>query len=642
MRFWANISLKSKVQLVIFSTICLGIFISGVGFLAYDFYDSKEKVAGNLAVEAEIVGRNSQAAIQFLDRQSCEDLLATLAADPHIIRAAVFNSKGTVFATFVNDKYQTNKLVLPVPRANGSWQVAKTLNVSRKIQLDNKIIGYIYIQTDLTWLYSRLVKFTLVMLGVGVIALVVAWSLSLLIINKLSAPISNVVSAMTKIVKEKQYEVFIERPDDFQIGAFVDIFNEMLTVVRDREGQLARYGIHLEREVAERTDKFELATREAEKANKAKSEFLANMSHEIRTPLNAIIGMADILMLEDLTVRSRGFVATMKSSSHSLLRILNDILDFSKIEAGKLDLEKADFNLAEFVNGLRDLFHGQVSSKGLSFNATVDKDLPDVIRGDSFRLKQVLLNLISNAIKFTATGEVSLAFRLEEKSGNDLKILITVKDTGLGISPDKALDLFSPFVQGDGSTTRIYGGSGLGLSISKHIVNLMGGEIWIAPGSDKGAEFNFTIWTKKGVDLPAKKDLKNIIAKYKQGYGVLKGKKVLLVEDNAINRQVAIEMLNSLGIVVETCENGLEALARLNGCCYDLVLMDIQMPYLDGYETTKLIRKDERFQNLLVIAMTANASDDDRKMCESVGMDSHLSKPVELNNLVTMLLRYLS
>ncbi len=421
-----------------------------------------------------------------------------------------------------------------------------------------------------------------------------------------------------------------------------------------------------------------IARQKAEESARLKSEFLANMSHEIRTPMNAIIGMAHLALLTPLAPRARDYVDKIERAGQTLLGLLNDILDFSKIDAGKLDVEQVDLDIDTLVDNVVIVTGHDATTKGIAWNVDIADDVPRRVRGDPLRLGQVLINLVNNAVKFTDPGgAVTLAIARDDaaRAGDEAlaRLRFEVRDTGIGLSDDQQQRLFQPFVQADGSTSRRYGGTGLGLSISRGLAELMGGEIGVESRLGEGSTFFFRValglpaapapsGAHAGADVGRTRDLFDAVGEggpaVADGADVadeaavaragapteLAGRRVLLVEDNAVNRQIASELLHNIGLAVEMAEDGaraLEQLAAVPADHYALVLMDLQMPHLDGHDTTTAIRADARFARLPIVALTAHTQPAVRERCVAQGMQDFVTKPISPDELYRVVARWL-
>ena len=435
------------------------------------------------------------------------------------------------------------------------------------------------------------------------------------------------------ISQNRSMGLFLGAPDEDESG-ILDVSFAFLTVILGatagllQNAELYRTISRLNDELEGKVKRLEESERALEDANRSKDSFLANISHEIRTPMNGIIGMGRLLSQTPLDANQAEMTRTILSESEHMMRLLNDLLDISKIEAGRLDFEQISFDLRELLRNLRSTYGRMAESKGLAFVMETDPQLPGSLVGDAGRVRQVFANLLGNAVKFTRQGSVSVRVSVLSRTAHRCRILARITDTGIGIPPETIERLFQPFTQADASTSRLYGGSGLGLAISRRLVGMMGGRIEVESDPGEGSTFRFTL------DLPLSETEPAEIVRgggdavvSREG---LAGLRVLVAEDNATNRRIVAALLEKLGIAADMAENGQETLDALTRERYDIVLMDVQMPGMDGLETTRRIRAGERpGVRIPIVAMTANAMKGDREACLAAGMDGYLSKPID-------------
>ena len=635
MKLLREASIKQKLVAIILATAASVLLLSLVLFMAVKISSARSEATEHLRALATVLGENSNAAVIFGDRKIASEVLKTLTSLKNVVQAQILLPNGKVFAHYQSNRFSTDKKRLLQEAESGF--LLRWIQVEVPIIVDNETIAQLRIQGDMSQVRATLLQQTLLVLGVFVISMLFALVLSNRLHRIVSEPVSRLLATMKNVADKRDFSRRAERISNDELGTLVDGFNLMLKQLQDYDRELAAYRLDLERQVLARTQELEWAKERAEDANQAKSEFLATMSHEIRTPMSGVIGFTNLLDKTELNGQQREYVDIVNSSAHSLLTIIDDILDFSKMEAGKVKLEPRDFNLGSLVENVRRLFTAQAKEKSLELTADIATDIPPVLRGDPARLRQVLVNLLNNAIKFTDHGAVSIRIVLESLDSVGITLCIEVHDTGIGIgiSPEQQAMLFQPFQQSDSSITRRYGGTGLGLVITQHLIELMEGEITINSALGEGSTFTAVVRLQlpQGQQPnPSEQPNKPVTA-----HNNFEQLHILVVDDHPVNLMLATTLLTDEGAKVLGVKSAKEALHQVASKEFDMILMDLEMPDMSGIEAARKLRQLEKIgTSIPIIAITAHAFPEKRQEVIEAGMNDLLAKPYVPGQLFSM------
>jgi two-component system, sensor histidine kinase len=612
-----NLSIRTKIILLIVIVSTINIILASIAHYYYERLLYNKELKQKLRILNYVIGENNSSAIIFENKNESKTYLKILNADNDVQGAVILLNDSSLFAEYKNsEKIHSLKYNIPLTADTSIFDKDVLIN-SKPIYYKGERIATLRIAYSLSEYKKKEKQYFIVILYIIALSIFTGTLLAFLLQGGITKPIFNLYHVMNRISFRKDYSIRSEIKSNDEIGKLASGFNFMIGQIEQQNNELKE------------------AKNQSDTALKIKERFLANMTHELRTPLTSIVGLSSLLEETELNNEQKEYLQNIKHSSDHLLAIINDLLEFSKLGTGKLQLEKSQFSVRKTIERIERSMEFELRNRKLSFLATIDESVPHSVIGDEYRLNQILINLVGNAIKFTPSGSIRIEVNTHLETLETIVLEFWVIDTGIGILKEKQDIIFESFTQESGDTNRKYGGTGLGLAITKQLIEIQKGSIRVQSEKGEGSSFIFTI--------PYQKNIIPESDKYKDQLFLLENSKVLLVDDNPMNLLFTKSILDKNNFITETCDNGDEALRKLENGDFHIILLDLHMPKLDGYEVCRIIRKftDKKKSKIPIIALTAAATLNEIKKCFDSGMNDYLVKPFKKEELLAKIISLL-